>query len=172
MLVNNAGVEGNGSVEETALAEFRAVMETNCFGALRCMQAVVPDMRKRKSGCIINVSSVAGRIANSPFAPYTASKFALEALSDTLAQEMKMFNVRVAIVEPGIIDTPMARGLKELPGGGSPYPQQRRLALLFSLLRRSRTRRRRRWWQIRFGRSSRAGLGNCDTRSDPMRGHS
>ena len=131
-MVNNAGVEGNGSVEETALAEFRAVMETNCFGALRCMQAVVPDMRKRKSGCIINVSSVAGRIANSPFAPYTASKFALEALSDTLAQEMKMFNVRVAIVEPGIIDTPMARGLKELPGGGSPYPQQRRLALLFT----------------------------------------
>jgi NAD(P)-dependent dehydrogenase (short-subunit alcohol dehydrogenase family) len=88
-------------------------------------------MRKRKSGCIINISSVAGRIANSPFAPYTASKFALEALSDTLAQEMKMFNVRVAIVEPGIIDTPMARGLVELPGG-SPYPQQRRLALLFT----------------------------------------
>ena len=131
VLVNNAGVEGNGSVEETALAEFRAVMETNYFGALRCMQAVVPDMRKRKSGCIINISSVAGRISNSPFAPYTASKFALEALSDTLAQEMKMFNVRVAIVEPGIIDTPMARGLKELPGG-SPYPQQRRLALLFT----------------------------------------
>jgi NAD(P)-dependent dehydrogenase (short-subunit alcohol dehydrogenase family) len=131
VLVNNAGVEGNGSVEETAFAEFRAVMETNYFGALRCMQAVVPDMRKRKSGCIINVSSVAGRIANSPFAPYTASKFALEALSDALAQEMKMFNVRVAIVEPGIIDTPMARGLQELPGG-SHYPQQRRLGLLFT----------------------------------------
>jgi NAD(P)-dependent dehydrogenase (short-subunit alcohol dehydrogenase family) len=131
VLVNNAGVERNGSVEETALAEFRAVMETNYFGALRCMQAVVPQMRERKSGCIINVSSVAGRIANSPFAPYTASKFALEALSDALAQEMKMFNVRVAIVEPGIIDTPMARGLEKRPGG-SPYPQQRRLSLLFT----------------------------------------
>jgi NAD(P)-dependent dehydrogenase (short-subunit alcohol dehydrogenase family) len=131
VLVNNAGVERNGSVEETALVEFRAVMETNYFGALRCMQAVVPQMRERKSGCIINVSSVAGRIANSPFAPYTASKFALEALSDALAQEMKMFNVRVAIVEPGIIDTPMARGLEKRPGG-SPYPQQRRLSLLFT----------------------------------------
>ena len=126
VLVNNAGVEGNGSVEETALAEFRAVMETNYFGALRCMQAVVPDMRKRKSGCIINVSSVAGRIANSPFAPYTASKFALEALSDTLAQEMKMFNVRVAIVEPGIIDTPHgpriggAAGWLALPSAAAP----------------------------------------------------
>jgi NAD(P)-dependent dehydrogenase (short-subunit alcohol dehydrogenase family) len=131
VLVNNAGVERNGSVEETALSEFRAVMETNYFGALRCIQAVLPQMRQRKSGSIINVSSVAGRIANSPFAPYTASKFALEALSDALAQEMKMFNVRVAIVEPGIIDTPMARELEDLRGD-SPYPQQRRLSLLFA----------------------------------------
>ena len=124
VLVNNAGIERNGSIEELALSEFRAVMETNYFGALRCIQAVVPQMRQRKSGCIINVSSVAGRVATSPLAPYTASKFALEALSDALAQEMKMFNVRVAIVEPGIIDTPMARGLEE-PPDGTPYPQKR-----------------------------------------------
>jgi NAD(P)-dependent dehydrogenase (short-subunit alcohol dehydrogenase family) len=130
VLINNAGVERNGSIEELALADFRAVMETNYFGALRCIQAVVPQMRQRKSGCIINLSSVAGRVATSPLAPYTASKFALEALSDALAQEMKMFNVRVAIVEPGIIDTPMARGLEE-PPDGSPYPQRRRLAHLF-----------------------------------------
>jgi len=131
VLVNNAGVERNGSVEELALADFRAVMETNYFGALRCIQAVVTQMRQRKSGCIINVTSVAGRIATSPLAPYTASKFALEALSDALAQEMKTFNVRVAIVEPGIIDTPMARGLEELPDG-SPYIQKRRFAHLFA----------------------------------------
>jgi NAD(P)-dependent dehydrogenase (short-subunit alcohol dehydrogenase family) len=130
VLINNAGVERNGSVEEIPFDDFRAVMETNYFGALRCIQAVVPDMRKRKSGCILSVSSVAGRIATSPLAPYTASKFALEALSDALAQEMKMFNVRVAIVEPGIIDTRMARGLEE-PASGSPDPQQRRLALMF-----------------------------------------
>jgi NAD(P)-dependent dehydrogenase (short-subunit alcohol dehydrogenase family) len=130
VLVNNAGVERTGSVEELPLAEFRAVMETNYFGALRCIQAVVPQMRQRKSGCIINVTSVAGRIAMSPMAPYTASKFALEALSEALAHEMKTFNVRVAVVEPGIIDTPMARRIGE-PQGESPYAQQKRFANLF-----------------------------------------
>lgn len=130
-LVNNAGIERNGSVEELALADFRAVMETNYFGPLRCIQAVLPQMRQRRSGCIINVTSVAGRIASSPLAPYTASKFALEALSEALAQEMKTFNVRVAVVEPGIIDTPMARRLED-PQNGSPYSQQRRFAHLFT----------------------------------------
>lgn len=131
VLVNNAGIERSGSVEELPLAEFRAVMETNYFGALRCIQAVVPQMRQRKGGCVINVTSVAGRIASSPLAPYTASKFALEALSEALAQEMKTFNVRVAVVQPGIIDTPMARRL-EKPTTASPYTQKRRFAHLFS----------------------------------------
>jgi len=131
VLVNNAGVERNGSVEELPLSEFRAVMETNYFGAIRCIQATLPKMRQRKSGCIINVTSVAGRIATSPLAPYTASKFALEALSEALAQEMKTFNVRVAIVQPGIIDTPMARRI-EGPTNGSHYLQQRRFGHLFA----------------------------------------
>jgi NAD(P)-dependent dehydrogenase (short-subunit alcohol dehydrogenase family) len=131
VLVNNAGVERSGSIEELPLAEFRAVMETNYFGVLRCIQAVVPQMRQHKSGCIINVASVAGKVANSPLAPYAASKFALEALSEALAQEMKTFNVRVAIVEPGIIETPMARRIKE-PTNGSPYAQQKRFAHLFT----------------------------------------
>jgi NAD(P)-dependent dehydrogenase (short-subunit alcohol dehydrogenase family) len=87
-------------------------------------------MRQRKSGCIINVTSVAGRVATSPFAPDTASKFALEALSEALAQELKTFNVRVAVVEPGIIETPMTRRLEEAPDG-SPYSQRRRFAHLF-----------------------------------------
>ena len=131
VLVNNAGIERAGSVEGLALADFRAVMETNYFGAIRCIQAVLPGMRERRKGCIINIASVAGRIACSPLAPYTASKFALEALSEVLAQEVKAFNIRVAIVEPGIIDTAMARriGTPETP---SPYPQQRRNAALFA----------------------------------------
>ncbi len=130
VLVNNAGIERTGSVEELPLAEFRAVMETNYFGVIRCIQAVVPAMRQRRSGCIINVSSISGRLASSPFAPYTASKYALEALAECLAQEIKPFNVRVAIVEPGIIDTPMARHIStsEIP---SHYPHQRRMAALF-----------------------------------------
>jgi NAD(P)-dependent dehydrogenase (short-subunit alcohol dehydrogenase family) len=131
VLVNNAGIERTGSVEELSLAEFRSVMETNYFGAIRCIQAVLPTMRQRRSGCIINVASIAGRIANSPLAPYTASKFALEALSESLAQEAKPFNVRVAIVEPGIIDTPMARRI-ETSQTPSPYPQQRRFAAMFT----------------------------------------
>jgi NAD(P)-dependent dehydrogenase (short-subunit alcohol dehydrogenase family) len=131
VLVNNAGVERNGSIEELPLSEFRAVMETNYFGVIRCIQALLPSMRQRRSGSIINIASVAGHIANSPLAPYTASKFALEALSEVLAGEMKTFNVRVAIVEPGIIDTPMARRLKE-PSHESPYAQQKRFAHLFA----------------------------------------
>ena len=131
VLVNNAGVARSGPMEEVAMADFRAPMETNYFGAVRCMKAVIPQMRVRRSGCIINVTSVSGRIAVSPLGPYAASKWALEAVSEALAQEMKAFNVRVAIVEPGIIDTGMAQGLgKPLPP--SPYPQQRRMAHFFA----------------------------------------
>ena len=64
-------------------------METNYFGAIRCIQAVLPGMRQRRSGCIINVSSVGGRISSPPLSPYNASKWALEALSEGLAGEMK-----------------------------------------------------------------------------------
>ena len=130
VLVNNAGVERAGSVEELPLADFRAVMETNYFGVIRCIQALTPHMRQRRSGCIINVSSVAGRITCTPLSAYTASKWALEALSEALAGEMKTFNVRVAIVEPGIIDTAMARRIGDQPGD-SPYRQGARFAALF-----------------------------------------
>jgi NAD(P)-dependent dehydrogenase (short-subunit alcohol dehydrogenase family) len=74
VLVNNAGIERAGSIEELPLPEFRAVMETNYFGALRCIQAVLPHMRRRRSGCIINVSSVAGRISDPPLTSYMATK--------------------------------------------------------------------------------------------------
>jgi NAD(P)-dependent dehydrogenase (short-subunit alcohol dehydrogenase family) len=130
VLVNNAGIGTFGAVEELPLDAFRAIMETNYFGALRCIKAVLPEMRERKNGCIINVSSVSGRAANSPLAAYTASKHALEAMSEALAQEVKPFNIRVAIVEPGIIDTPMARR-SEMPLGGTKYRQVRRYADLF-----------------------------------------
>jgi NAD(P)-dependent dehydrogenase (short-subunit alcohol dehydrogenase family) len=131
VLINNAGVEGVGPVEEFPLAKFRAIMETNYFGALRCIQALVPQMRQRQSGCIINVSSVAGRFCNPPLISYCASKWALEALSEGLACELKTFNVRVAIVEPGIIDTAMAQRIGD-PAPGSPYGQTARFSVLFS----------------------------------------
>lgn len=129
VLVNNAGIERHGAIEELPLAGIRAVMETNYFGAVRCIQAVVGGMRERGSGCIVNVSSVAGRIASSPLGAYAASKFALEALSEALAQEVRPFGVRVRIVQPGITDTAMAQAM---PGSGSPtYRQVRQMAALF-----------------------------------------
>jgi NAD(P)-dependent dehydrogenase (short-subunit alcohol dehydrogenase family) len=131
VLVNNAGVEAIGSVEEQPLSQFRAIMETNYFGAIRCIQAVVSGMRQRQSGCIVNVSSVAGRFSNPPMASYCASKWALEAMSEALAGEMKTFNVRVAIVEPGIIDTAMAQRIGS-PHGESAYVQSARFSAMFT----------------------------------------
>jgi NAD(P)-dependent dehydrogenase (short-subunit alcohol dehydrogenase family) len=131
VLVNNAGIECRGSVEELPISEFRAVMETNYFGAIRCIQAVMPQMRARRSGRIINLSSVGGRLCSPPLTAYSASKHALEALSEGLAAEAKVFNIRVAIVEPGIIDTDMARRVASAPLE-SPYPQGRRMAAMFS----------------------------------------
>lgn len=112
VLVNNAGIERTGAIEETPLVDFHTCMETNYFGPIRCIQAVVRPMRERGSGAIINVTSVAGKISLSPFGPYSASKHALEAVSEALAQELRAFGVRVAIVEPGIIDTRMARNIE------------------------------------------------------------
>ncbi|WP_109486576.1 SDR family oxidoreductase [Occallatibacter savannae] len=131
VLVNNAGVEAFGAVEELPLATFRTTMETNYFGCIRTIQAVVGQMRERRSGCIVNISSVAGRLASPPLTPYMASKWALEALSEGLAGELKSFSVRVAIVEPGIIDTSMARRIG-IPQDESPYRQTERFANLFA----------------------------------------
>lgn len=129
VLVNNAGIGTSGSIEEMPLSDFMAVMETNFFGAVRCIQAVLPAMRERKSGCIVNIASVSGRLTSSPLGCYSASKFALEAVSEALAQEVKPFNIRVGIMEPGIIDTDMAHEIEK--GTPSIYPSAKRMADLF-----------------------------------------
>jgi NAD(P)-dependent dehydrogenase (short-subunit alcohol dehydrogenase family) len=130
VLVNNAGIERFGSIEELSTEDFRASMETNYFGALRCIKAVITSMRERREGTIINISSVAGTFCHPPATPYCASKWALEALSEGLACEMKTFGVRVALVEPGIIDTAMARRIGE--NAPSLYPHRARIAILFA----------------------------------------
>jgi NAD(P)-dependent dehydrogenase (short-subunit alcohol dehydrogenase family) len=131
ILVNNAGIPGGGAIEETPIDVFRHVMETNYFGALRCIKEVLTGMRERRRGVIVNVTSVAGRTATAPMASYAASKWALEALSECLAQEMRAFNVRVAIVEPGVIATPIF-GKGQPLRADSPYPHGRRLQALFA----------------------------------------
>lgn len=130
VLVNNAGIERHGSVEEMEIREFKEVMETNYFGALRCIKAVLPQMRANKSGCIINIASVAGHIAITPLTSYSASKFALEALSEGLAQEVKPFNIHVSVVEPGIINTDMAKDISH-DGNNSSYPHSHRFGGLY-----------------------------------------
>ena len=132
VLVNNAGIEVHGSVEELSMSSMIAVMNTNCFGAVRCIKAVLPQMRERQSGCIVNVSSISGRIANSPFSAYCASKFALEAFCEALAGEVKPFNIRVALLEPGIQDTRMAHDISK--GSPSIYRQVNRFSDLFRAL--------------------------------------
>ena len=129
VLINNAGIEKHGSVEEQSLDDYRLVMETNYFGALRCMKGVVSRMREAQKGCIINVASVAGQISNPPLSAYAPTKFALEALTEAFAAEMKPFNVRVYLVEPGIINTDMAQDIGV--GKSSIYPHTPRFAAMF-----------------------------------------
>jgi NAD(P)-dependent dehydrogenase (short-subunit alcohol dehydrogenase family) len=133
VLVNNAGIEVRGSIEDMPLSEFRSTMETNYFGVIRCVKHVIPQMRQRGSGAIVNVSSVGGRISSPPLTAYNASKWALEAFSEGLAGEMKTFGVRVLIVEPGIIDTAMAQRIGIMPPKSqSSYRQTDRFASMFT----------------------------------------
>ena len=102
VLVNNAGVGGNAVAEECPPQMYLDVMNTNLCGAVRCLQAVLPGMRERRSGCIVNITSIAGRMAALAQSPYVTSKWALEGLSEGLAQEVAPFGIRVAIIEPGV----------------------------------------------------------------------
>ena len=110
VLVNNAGYGLFGAVEEVSDAEARAVMETNFFGALALTRALLPHLRERGSGHIFNVSSVAGVIGFPGGGLYSASKFALEGLTEALAAELAAFGIRVTLVEPGGFRTSFSGG--------------------------------------------------------------
>jgi NAD(P)-dependent dehydrogenase (short-subunit alcohol dehydrogenase family) len=102
VLVNNAGVGGNAVVEESPSSLLLDVMNVNLCGAVRCAQAVLPGMRERRQGAIVNVASVVGRFGAIAQAPYVASKWAMEGMSEQLAHELAPFGIRVAVVEPGV----------------------------------------------------------------------
>lgn len=102
VLVNNAGIGGNGVVEESTSQMYHDAFNVNVVGAIRCTQQVLPNMRERKSGTIVNITSVVGKFAAIAQAPYVASKWAFEGVSEELAQELAPFGIRVVIIEPGV----------------------------------------------------------------------
>ncbi len=105
VLVNNAGIAGASPLELTPEDEHRQMFETNYFGAIRCIQAVLPSMRERRCGAIVNITSVAGLWATPNQIAYSASKWALECAGEALAHEVRRFGIRVVNVEPGVVMT-------------------------------------------------------------------
>ena len=131
VLVNNAGVGPNGVIEETTTAQFLETMNVNLCGAVRCIQAVLPGMRERRAGSIVNISSVVGRFASPAQAQYVASKWAFEGLSEELALELAPFGIRVVIVEPGITKSAIFAKNVDLPPSVGGYDAHYRRMLQF-----------------------------------------
>lgn len=104
-LINNAGIAGGHSVEETPIEFLREIFDTNFFGAVTVIRAVLPSMRRHRTGAIVNVTSISGRVATPNAGAYCSSKFALEGLSEALAAEVLPFGIRVSVVEPGTVAT-------------------------------------------------------------------
>jgi NAD(P)-dependent dehydrogenase (short-subunit alcohol dehydrogenase family) len=121
LLVNNAGLARLASVEGVPIEDAKAVFETNVFGPLRMMQAVLPGMRERGSGTIVNISSVAGRLVSAGHGIYAATKYALEALSEAVAIETRRLGIRVIVIEPGFISTPLLDRGGDMEISDGPY---------------------------------------------------
>jgi len=135
LLVNNAGIGGASPLELTPEDEHKQMFETNYFGAVRCVQAVLPSMRERQTGCIVNITSAVGLQATPNQIAYSASKWALECLGEALAHEVYRFGVRVVNVEPGVIMTNIFENSAEQTryDKTSPYqPIMRRNGKVFS----------------------------------------
>jgi NAD(P)-dependent dehydrogenase (short-subunit alcohol dehydrogenase family) len=126
VLVNNAGYGLFGALEDLSIEEIKAQYETNLFGLIMVTQAVLPLMRKQRSGIIVNVSSLVGRIGLPSSAAYVSTKFALEGLTEAIAYELEPFGIKVVLIEPGVIKTNFMGGLvvpKKASDPSSPYSQ-------------------------------------------------
>jgi NAD(P)-dependent dehydrogenase (short-subunit alcohol dehydrogenase family) len=144
VLVNNAGVGGNGVVEETPIERYAEVININLFGAIRCLKAVLPGMRRRRSGAIVNVMAVAGRFASPAQAPYVASKWAFEGVSEQLAHELAPFGILVAIIEPGVTKSAIFAKNTDFGGDRDYAPHWRRMFQFYAAGRAKRQRPLRR----------------------------
>jgi short-subunit dehydrogenase len=105
VLINNAGYALGGALEDLSVEEIKSLYETNFFGLIRTTQAILPVMRKQKSGIIVNVSSEAGIPGHPGGSAYVSTKFAVEGLSESIAYELELFGIRVVLIEPGFIKT-------------------------------------------------------------------
>jgi NAD(P)-dependent dehydrogenase (short-subunit alcohol dehydrogenase family) len=126
VLVNNAGYVHEGPFEELPIEDLRAIFDTNFFGAVRMTNAVLPDMRERRRGRIVNVSSLAGLIPLPYLGPYCATKHALESYSETLRHELLPLGIGVALVEPGYFNTGIATRKVRTDARLTDYDTQRR----------------------------------------------
>ncbi|MGO4530563.1 SDR family oxidoreductase [Paenibacillus sp. 2TAF8] len=134
MLVNNAGFAVGGFIEEVSMEDWRRQIETNLFGLIAVTRTVLPVMREQKRGLIVNLSSVSGLSGFPGYAPYAASKFAVEGFSESLRHEMSSFGIRVVLVEPGAYRTPIwNKGLGEIhQKENSPYKHKLDAVLRYS----------------------------------------
>ncbi|MXX21364.1 MAG: SDR family oxidoreductase [Cenarchaeum sp. SB0665_bin_23] len=112
VLVNNAGFGQFGAIEDTAMSDFRSQFDTNYFGVVSIIQKVLPYMRSQKSGRIINIGSVVGRMGLPCSPAYISSKFALEGLTECLRYEVDQFNIQATVIEPGVIKTQFIKSMK------------------------------------------------------------
>ncbi len=126
-LVNNAGFSVKGPIEKVPLEAVRRMFNTNFFGAARMIQALVPGMRARQRGVVVNVTSLAGRVAPPLAGYYAASKFALEGLSEALHLELRHFGIRVAIVEPGYFQSALRDNASHFGTDTAPYDELERM---------------------------------------------
>jgi NAD(P)-dependent dehydrogenase (short-subunit alcohol dehydrogenase family) len=112
VVINNAGYDLMGALEESSIDEIKAQFETNFFGAVRMMQAVIPMMRKQRAGIIVNITSLGGRISFPLNSPYHATKFALEGLSESIRYELEPFGIKIIVIEPGGVGSNFLKNLK------------------------------------------------------------
>lgn len=115
LLVNNAGVGFFKLVEETTAAEWRKIFDVNVHGMFFCTKAVLPHMKKKQSGTIINISSDVGRRTIADGSAYTATKYAVQGFTGSLSQEVRKFGIRVGTINPGMVDTYFANSEQGLP---------------------------------------------------------